>query len=541
MRIRLRELSGVVVLVGVTVSANAQDVRLATAAEHRDMTAVEALLAQGADVNGPQPDGATALHWAAHWNDLALTEALIAAGADVDAANEYGVTPLSLAATNGSARVLDALLRAGANARAALPTGETALMTAVRSGRVDAVNRLLAGGADPNAKQTSKGQTALMWAATAQKPEIARSLIANGAQVDARSVTGFTALMFAAREGGLELAQLLLESGADINAAARCQGDPSAYAGVTTLCSASDGNTPLLVATVRGHVDLAIFLVGQGAQPDGAVDVAGYTPLHWACARYEHPLAFGDVTVELALTGEWRALAGIPDRDPKLALIRALLAHGANLEALVTRPGGTRGFRGSSMSRGATPYFVAAMAGDAKLMRLLLANGANPLVRSTDASTVLMGAIRGGNAFSAHRVTEQDRIEAIEVALETGNDIEAQDQTGYRAMHVAAAAEFHQVILFLLEQGADLNPVTQSRRRTEGSGFVVIAGQSPLGIVEGTFTGGSYNERPETAAFLRGLGAESIGRATLQTYLDSFTEGTLEEETEENEVQDPRP
>ena len=540
MRIRLRELSGVVVLVGVSVSANAQDVRLATAAEHRNMTAVETLLDQGADVNGPQPDGATALHWAAHWNDLALTEALIAAGAHVDAANEYGVTPLSLAATNGSARVLDALLRAGANARAALPTGETALMTAVRSGSVDAVNRLLAGGADPNAKQTSKGQTALMWAATAQKPEIVRSLIASGTQVDALSVTGFTALMFAAREGGLDLAQLLLESGADINAVAQCQGtDAGGYAGVTTLCSAADGNTPLLVATVRGHVDLAIFLLEQGANPDGAVDVAAYTPLHWACARYEHPLAFGEVAVDLALTGEWRALAGIPDRDPKLVLIRALLAHGANLEASVMRPAtGAGGFQGNSMRAGATPYFVAAMAGDVEVMRLLLANGADPLVRSKDASTVLMGAILGGNAFSARRVTEQDRIKAIEVALETGNDVEAQDETGYRAMHAAAAAEFHQVILFLLEQGADLNPVTQSRRRTEGSGFVIIAGQSPLGIVEGTFNGGSYNERPETAAFLRGLGAESIGRATLQTYLDSFVEGDPEEEST---PQEPEP
>ena len=524
MRIRLRELSGVVVLVGVSVAANAQDVRLATAAEHRDITAIEALLDQGADVNGPQPDGATALHWAAHWNDLPTTEALIAAGAHVDAANEYGVTPLSLAATNGSASVLDALLRAGATARAALPTGETALMTAVRSGSVDAVNRLLAGGADPNAKQTSKGQTALMWAATAQKPEIARSLIANGAQVDARSAADFTALMFAAREGGLELAQLLLELGADISAAA------------------SDGSTPLLVATVRGHVDLAIFLLEQGAQPDGAVDVAGYTPLHWACARYEHPLAFGEVTVDLALTGEWRALAGIPDRDPKLALIRALLAHGANLDAPVTRPAPVfGGFQGGSMRAGATPYYVAALAGDAEVMRLLLTQGADPLVRLKDASTALMGAISAGNAFTARRVTEQDRIEAIEVALETGNDIEAQDDNGYRAMHLAAGAEFHQVIMFLLNQGADLNPVTKTRRRSEGSGFVVIAGQSPLGIVEGTFLGGTYNERPETAAFLRELGAESIGRATLQTYLDSFVEGDPGEETEENEVQDPRP
>ena len=108
-------------------------------------------------------------------------------------------------------------------------------------------------------------------------------------------------------------------------------------------------------------------------------------------------------------------------------------------------------------------------------------------------------------------------------------------------MHLAAGAEFHQVIVFLLNHGADLNPVTQGRRQTEGSGFVVIAGQSPLGIVESTFNGGTYNERPETAAFLRELGAESVGRATLQTYLDSFVEGDPGEETEENEVQDSRP
>ena len=538
MRIRLRELSGVMVLVGVSVAVNAQDVRLATAAEHRDMTAIAALLDQGADVNGPQPDGATALHWAAHWNDLPTTEALIAAGAHVDAANEYGVTPLSLAATNGSASVLDALLRAGANARAALLTGETALMTAVRSGSVDAVNRLLAGGADPNAKQASREQTALMWAATAQKPEIARSLIANGAQVDARSVTGFTALMFAAREGGVELAQLLLESGADINAVARCEGtDPLAARG-TTLCSAADGNTPLLVATVRGHADLAIFLLEQGAQPDGAADIAGYTPLHWVCTRYEHPFATDDAPIEGDPPGEWGALSGIPDRDAKLALIRALLDHGANIEATMTKglPSPAR-FGGRSAGGGATPFVVAATAGDAELMRLLVDNGADPLVRSPSGATAVMAAIAGGNAFSAHRVTEQDRIKAIEVALEAGNDIEAQDENGYRAMHTAAGAEFHQVILFLLEQGADLNPVTKTRRQKEGAGFVVIAGQSPLGVVEGTFNGGSYNERPETAAFLRGLEAESIGRATLQTYLDSFVEGDPEEESTPQEQQ----
>ena len=173
---------------------------------------------------------------------------------------------------------------------------------------------------------------------------------------------------------------------------------------------------------------------------------------------------------------------------------------------------------------GATPFFVAATAGDAAVMRMLLASGASANVRSQDGSTALMAAIFGGNAFGAQRVTEKDRIEAITVALENGIDIEAEDLKGYRAMHVAAASEFHEIIRFLLSKGADLNPVTKSRTEKEGAGTVVIAGQSPLGIVEGTFNGGTYNERPDTAAFLRTLGAKSIGRATLQSYMESFQE-----------------
>ena len=510
---------------GVSDTANAQDVRLAAAAEVRDVTAVQALLDDGADVNGVQPDGATALHWAAHWNDLPMVEALIAAASNLDATNDYGVTPLSLAATNGSAPVVDALLRAGANADAALLTGETALMTAVRSGSIAAVRRLLEGGADPNARQASKGQTPLMWAATAQQPEIARLLIESGAEVDASSESGFTTLMFAAREGGVDLAELLLESGADINAVG------------------SDGNTALLVATVRGHAHLAIVLLERGAEADGAMDAAGYSPLHWATSRGESPISFGDVTSEVEATGEWGAISGIPERDAKLDLVRALLDHGANLEAPVVRPaqtGATGGsFSGSAMMRNATPYFVAAMAGDAEIMHLLLARGADPFVRASNGSTALIGAIRGGNAFTARAVTEQDRIDAVASALEAGHDLEAQDENGYRAMHVAAEGEFQQLIRFLLENGAELNPVTQTRTQKEGSGFVVIAGQSPLGIVEGTMLGGTYNERPETAAFLRELGAESIGRATLQTYLDSFQEGDPPDAADAS--QEPRP
>ena len=97
------------------VSAAGRDLRLVDAARDHDMTAVRALLRAHADVKASQPDGATALAWAAHWDDLEMADLLIAAGADLDAANEFGVTPLALACVNASAKMIDRLLRAGAD------------------------------------------------------------------------------------------------------------------------------------------------------------------------------------------------------------------------------------------------------------------------------------------------------------------------------------------------------------------------------------------------------------------------------------------
>src|SRR5512142_2931603 len=89
--------------------------QIADAAEHRDADAVQALLKQHANVNATQPDGTTALHWAAHWNDLNTVNALLRAGANPKLANRYGATPLSEAATQGNAAMIEALLKAGAD------------------------------------------------------------------------------------------------------------------------------------------------------------------------------------------------------------------------------------------------------------------------------------------------------------------------------------------------------------------------------------------------------------------------------------------
>src|SRR5712691_3702040 len=110
------------------------DQRLIEAVRNKDVQSVRALLAQRADVNAPQGDGATALHWAAQVDDLVIADVLIRASARPNAANDLGATPLHLACTNRSAPMVERLLAAGAQANAKLLNGETALMTCARTG-----------------------------------------------------------------------------------------------------------------------------------------------------------------------------------------------------------------------------------------------------------------------------------------------------------------------------------------------------------------------------------------------------------------------
>jgi len=465
---------------------------LADVAERGNSSAVLALLKKGADVNRPQADGATALHWAAHFNDVALAKRLLTAGAKVNATNDYGVTPLFLAAINGSAEMADVLLTAGANANAARPTGETVLMTAVRTGNAPAVARLLKGGANANAVQISKGQSALHWAVADNHVDVARTLIEAGADHKLRSKAGYAPLHGAAREGSLEMVKLLLDKGESIESAA------------------GDGSTPLLIATVKGHTALATFLLERGAKADGDLKSAGYSPLMWAVGTFEQiPITYKG----LDSGGEWGSFYGIADRKEKLALVNLLIAKGADVNAKMTRglpqmaPHNGNGAR--PPHAGSTPYLIAAQSADAEMMKLLKDKGANPVVTANDGQTALMAACEGV-VENTVLLTEDKRLEAAQVALDHGVSLEAEDRQGYRAMHAAARAGYHQMITFLLSKGADLNPVSKPQK---GSGLARFyqEGQSPLGYVEGTLDA-IFQERPDTAEFLRKLGAKSIGR-----------------------------
>ena len=160
---------------------------VADAAMNGDRQAVTRLLRQKADVNAPQVDGATALHWAVYHDDLELTGTLLAAKANVGAANRVGMTPLAMAALYGNPAMIDRLLKAGADATAVTPNGETMLMLAARNGNPQAVKLLVEGGADVNARERLRGTTALMWAAAQRHPDAVKVLLAGGADVGARS------------------------------------------------------------------------------------------------------------------------------------------------------------------------------------------------------------------------------------------------------------------------------------------------------------------------------------------------------------------
>ena len=93
---------GGLLLASAGLGAAGSDLRLIEAVKNRNVEAVRSLLGRGIDVNTPQPDGATALHWAAHHDDQVAADLLMRAGANVNAKNELGATPLWLAAAQGS-------------------------------------------------------------------------------------------------------------------------------------------------------------------------------------------------------------------------------------------------------------------------------------------------------------------------------------------------------------------------------------------------------------------------------------------------------
>jgi ankyrin repeat protein len=433
------------------------DSRLVDAARNHDLKTIRVLLGQHVDVNTRSGDGSTALLWAAHQNDLDTAELLLAAGADANAANDFRMTPLSQACTNGSDMFVRLLLKSGANASTAIATGETPLMTCAKSGSVDAVKRLVEYGAAIEAREPDQHQTALMWAATEHHLDVVQALIDAHADLKAHSKAGFTAMHFAARQGDLEMVQLLLAAGVDVNILSEAEKSaaPPGRAGGFQIggrkTAGVNGYTPLLVAAVRNQVPLALWLLDHGADPN--IGDAGFTPLHWASTEWE---SFTANRVYGLIDG----MGGIPDRQAKLQLVNALLAHGANVNARMTKPQPSIA-GGYEDTVGATPFLLAASADDLEMMKILYKAGADPKIPTATKATAIMAATGLNHGIGESPVTEPEAMACVKFLLDLGVDPKGSTSTGENALFGPGYRGWNILLGQLIDLGVDVNLVSK--------------------------------------------------------------------------------
>jgi uncharacterized protein len=529
----IRPASFCVLLLPVMLQASPGGVTTAVveAAMRGDRDAVRRMLKDGADVNSAQGDGTTALHWAAMKGDVPLAEMLLYAGANIKATTRLGgYTPLLLAAKAGDAKMVAALANASADVNGTTSTGVTSVMLAAASGNADAVRVLVERGADVNAREKSTRQTALMFAAAANRVDTIAALLEHGAELQAMTnvvdlsafsreledearrfrqqggpgpseerrageaqpaqqprrpqvpgvdrqylynelvghTGGLAPLHFAARQGHIEAVQTLVNAGADINQ------------------RTADQTTPLLIAIVNGHFDVARLLIDRGADAKLASE-NGVTPLYavlnvqWAPkALYPQPRAY------------------LQQRLGYLDLMKMLVEKGADVNARLKRKVWYSGYNfdlSGVDEIGATPFWRAAYASDVDAMKLLVAHGADPHLRTMKpagrrrtgdggreatkdvsglppmpiggpAVTPLQAAagVGYGEGFAAnsHRFAPGGMMAAVKYLVEElGADVNEVDHEGNTALHHAAARGDNEMILYLVSKGANVKAVNR--------------------------------------------------------------------------------
>jgi ankyrin repeat protein len=509
----MRRVLATVVTLGLVGSAGAAMAgqRLVEAARQADAGAVRAMLNQRTDVNEADATGTTALHNAVWAGDPVTTDLLIRAGANVSAANAFGITPAYIASEQGNAALLRRLLDAGADANTVDANGDTLLMAAVRTGAVDAVTLLIERGARVDTAEPELGHTALMWAARTDNAGLIKLLLELGAPLEAATregakpavrppgtgggshgvgivrsgvppqgeqlpaAGGMTALLFAARDGCLHAAEALVAAKANLNVR-----DPN-------------GLTPLLMALTNGQLAVAKLLVDNGADVKVA-DWYGRTPL-WAAVEIRN------LDLRSGATDN-----GI-DREAALRLINTLIDKGADVNARVTEfpPQRRHMLPLGSLEwvdfTGQTAFIRAAQSADVQVMRRLLASGADPRMTTCNGTTALMTAA-GVNWVIGQTYSESPArwLEAVQICLDAGLDVNAVNDMGLAAVHGAANRGSNDIIELLAKHGAQLDRPDKE-------------GRTPMAWAEGVFLAtNSPVAKPDTIALLKRLLDEPVTR-----------------------------
>jgi ankyrin repeat protein len=448
---------------------------------------VARLLAAGSIVGRFTATGVQALHLAAQAGNVDAVKALLDRGADLNAKDKtHGRTPLVFAASQDRVDALKLLLARGADARltttvidyrarAAADTQARQLRDKVASARTGrAINSNF--DPDPPAPGAAAGQGGRAGQGAGVDPTIPNVNPQGGRggggprppsdieQIGKQG--GFTALHYAARDGFATIAHALLDAGVNPN-----------------VPTDGDRSTPILIATINGHYDLALTLLARGADPNAAND-DGVTPL------------FATLNNEWALrTWYPQPTAGAQQNVSYLEVLEALLKAGADPNARtlthVWHAAYNTGRMGVDFS-GATPFWRAAYSLDVDAMRLLVRYGADPHIptvtygaprRDNDPSGLPAVATGGphvpplhaasGVGYGTSRVAQQHRhvpdgwIRAAKYFIEElGVDVNIRDADGFTALHHAAARGDNDTILYLVSRGANVMAVNRAGQTT---------------------------------------------------------------------------